>query len=167
MNQLLFTFVAQEYRAKRSPWHPNDSITNLIQQLKNNGPHLVTGDLGKTYYETDPTLRGEILGRPVFGWAPNAARIEGLMHHCVVIIGAQITTNGKELIFFLDPEDGSSPHDITTQKVYVTSYQRFKSCLTALSGDSGTCADGTPIFDPKNERENNYAMYLPSTPAKP
>jgi hypothetical protein len=152
--------------AKKSTWHPEQPIDNLMEQLKLHGPLLAAGKFGQLFYE-DPSFEtnDKIEGRPIFGWKPNAKRREGGLYnqHAVVIVAAQ-KINGKEYVYFIDPVDGSNPADLRTQKIYVQSYEKFRSFICANDVNLGETRmqDGKPVFaQPQKEGENPYAYYIP------
>lgn len=63
------------YGCKLSPWHPEQPIETLIEQLHLHGPHLINGKFGQVYYEDAPfELAQKIEERSIFGWKPSAKR---------------------------------------------------------------------------------------------
>jgi hypothetical protein len=156
-------FIAS-YRAlglQHSSWHPLRPIEALIEQLRLRGPHLVSGTLGRPYYQDPPfELPARMEGRPVFGWKENAQRLdrEGpLPFHVVVIVGAKII-DGKGRVYFIDPRDGSDPKDMTTQQIYVISYERLRSSIATLFGTQWKTDDGQYRFKEIKAGMNDYAL---------
>ncbi|MEI6243014.1 MAG: hypothetical protein WCP39_06390 [Chlamydiota bacterium] len=160
-SNLVFTASYTAYGCKLSPWHPEKPIDVLIEQLQLHGPHFVEGRLGSSFYEENPfQLSQKIEGRPVFGWKPNAKRIneDSLEFHVVVIVGAKVD-NEKKFVYFIDPQDGSDPSNITTQKIYIISYERFRSSICNLFGMQLKTLDGKIAFEDVGKETNNYALY--------
>ena len=158
VNNLTFLISFQMYGAKKSSWHPEQPIDSLIEQLKLHGPHLVRGTIGQFYYEDAPfELKEKREGKTIFGWKPNAKRIneDNSTIHAVVIIGAD-----EKCVFFLDPLDGSDPQDPQTQKIYVTSYERLRKTIHDLSALRITTKEGVPIFVEDLKENNNYALHM-------
>lgn len=154
---------ALAYGCQQSSWNPGQPIESLVNTLKDHGPHMVTGKLGQAYYKKNPTLsKNKIEGRHLYFWPPNSEKEDHEVGHTVVIIGAKkiyTETGSQELVYFLDPEDGSKPNDVGTQKVYATSYKNLCNSLHDLdTRPFNWTADGRVIH---NDEENNYAFYLP------
>ncbi len=160
--QTVFYLMRSAYGCVQSSWHPEQGIEHLIEQLKAHGPHFMGGQIGRSYYEDAPSvLPQSIEGRPILYWKVNAKRIESYRLHAVVVVGAQINKQGQQLVYFLDPLDGSDPQDITTQKVYVMSYKRLKEAIVSLDGyRSKNPVDGSPIFLEQKLDENSYALHM-------
>lgn len=154
-----FLASAQKYGARKSSWHPAQSIQKLIEQLQLHGPHLIKGNVGRAYYEDDPfELRQKIQGRSVFGWKPGAKRRDESGTHVVVIVGAD-----EKRVYYVDPMDGSDPEDIEAQIIYTISYERLQMSICNLIGiEVLNRKQNQPAFEPQLEEENNYALYLDS-----
>ncbi len=157
---MVFMTSIKLYDCKPSPWHPEQPLKSLVEQLKNHGPHVLTGKFGQMYYKEHPfQLDQKIEGRPLFGWKPDSKRKELLDHHLIVIVGAKIDKE-KQHVYFLDPLDSSDPKDITTQKIYVMSFDRLKLSIADLSGIQRRTLDGEVVFDPMEKGINNYALHM-------
>ena len=155
-DQDLMLFIAAQYGLLQSAWHPMHPITSLMEQLNLHGPHVVFGRFGSPFYKDKPIQLSEQLeGRPVFCWPPGAERVVNLETHAITIVGARSDT-GK--VYYTDPNDGSDPADIATQKIYVMSYEEFISNLTCLNGMPVITSTGGLHFLPAAER-NPYALY--------
>jgi hypothetical protein len=143
-NFLPYTVIAQAYQLQRSAWHPAALITSLMEELRQHGPHVVSGHFGQLHYQALPfRLSQEVEGRPVFGWKPDAPRKERSDCHAVTLVGARSDTGH---IYFIDPLDGSDPADLQTQKIYVMSYAKFRLSLVDLFGNQGRTAAGEAVF---------------------
>lgn len=159
-DSLIFIVQRYFYRIQISPWHPEQPIECLIQEMQLHGPHLVRGHIGQLYYEEPPfQLNNCIEERPIFGWKSNAKRKEMLSYHVVVLVGAKVTDDTKGYVYFIDPLDGSDP-DPKTQKVYMISYERLKSIIAPLDGFRMQTKEGAPTFLQQQEGGNNYAGYI-------
>ena len=120
------------YKLKLSAWHPTHPITSLMDQISMHGPLVVCGYFGRPYYKDDPfELSAKVEGQSVFGWQPGSIRIVLQSSHAIVLVGAR---NDMDHVYFIDPNDGSDPANIQTQKIYVMSYKRLTSSMTDLFG---------------------------------
>jgi hypothetical protein len=127
----LYVRVAKEvYGLEISSWNPEQPITALIKELQLHGPHLVLATLGKPIYITSPIpLKDKIEGRTIFGWTPNAARLEGSGSHTIVVVGAEVVNN-RGYVYFVDPDTVSS--DRNSQEIFKVSYERLLSSINDL-----------------------------------
>ena len=133
----------------------------MIEQLRSHGPHLVVGKIGRGYYE-NRLVPYKLDGRSVFKLIPNDSRKQALQEgtHAVVIVGA-FDIKGLQQVSFLDPNDGSDPSDVSTQKIYLISYEELKkSIFIILGGEPQFKEDGTPIFTENRKEDNDYAIYM-------
>lgn len=156
MCDVLFNFcLCERYSLAPAGWHPNQMIESLFQDVKEHGPLLVFGYHGRGYYDCPPfQLADAIAGRPIFGWKPNTSRTnEDEKHHAVVVVGVNLD---KKCVYFLDPRDSSGPNE-KDQKVYVVSYERFKSASGNILGIQKTDKEGKVVHQPKM----SYAYYSP------
>ena len=138
LSTLAIRVIAQNcYHLKESSWHPMHTVESLIDALHDKGPLFVSGWFGRSFYKNDPVPTSEkIHGKTILCW-PAATAIPDTTpkpSHSVVIIGA--TTKGSRggVIFFVDPQDGSSPSDPDKQKIYAISYQRLIENIHDLFG---------------------------------
>jgi hypothetical protein len=146
---------------RRSRWHPSQSINVLRHNLRLYGPHLIGAKIGKQFYVDPPfKLVAQIAGTDVYGWTPNAKRVDPSqtadINHMVVVVGADL-----DRVYYVDPLDGSDPKFGPYAKIYVTSYRRLQEMIGNLSGMR--CAvsktKGPQFAQPWVEGENNYAMH--------
>lgn len=156
---MTFLVSAEAYGCKYSFWHPNHQIDGLIEQLNLSGPHLVIGEIGKSYYVDPPSpFRKKMEGRSVFYWKPGSSRAKDQGYHAVVIVGAE---KDKRRVYFMDPRDGSTPNDLNSQKIYAISYERLRTSIVSLERIKGKIkADGMPAFLPMQPKTNHYALYI-------
>lgn len=161
LKNTIFALNYQLYGAKKSSWHPSQPFEKFVAELKQHGCHFVVGRYGHSYYKKEPFKWGELEGRSVFGWKPDAERKDDNsgISHTIVIVGATYI-NGKELIFFVDPKDGSDPKDIKTQKIYVMSYNRLKETIADLFCLEYKDENDKVTFKEPSEGENNYALHM-------
>lgn len=121
----------QRMHIKESDWTPGQTIDQLIDELRKNGPHVVIGTFGATYYSELPhECLDEHMQYPIFGWNP-AARIgdEDIeTSHAVILVGAD---QAKKRVYFIDPHDESNPKNQIARKVYTMSYARL--CKSACN----------------------------------
>jgi hypothetical protein len=145
---------------RRSSWHPEQPVEALINELQLHHQLFVNGNIGKTYYMEPAIVAEKIQGRTVFGWKPNALRNDSIgFTHAVVLIGAKVEDK-KGYVYFVDPQDGSSPKDPTVRKVYKTSYERLKSTISNLWNQQQRDSTGKPVFQPVEDGVGNYAMFI-------
>jgi hypothetical protein len=171
-NQMLYKrtiahrLLSEQLGFMKSSWHPESPIKDLIEEIGQRGPLLITGFFGRrsgqntlvrlTNRKSKPVF---IEGRPLFHWKQNhSIEAESNNGHIVVVIGATIENN-KGYVYYLDPVDGSNANDPSTQKVYVTSYQKLISTITNIDGAIPDSA--TITYAKKQDGPNNYACYLP------
>lgn len=120
------------YKFHTSSWTPEQPITELIRQLQLHGQHLFFATLGTSFYAASPLrLKDSIEGRPVFGWSPNAPRLEQHAAHTIVVVGAELIGE-RGYVYFVDPNDATKAGQLETQKIYKVSYERFLSCVHDL-----------------------------------
>jgi hypothetical protein len=158
---VLRVVVERAFKLQRSEWHPSHPITSLMEQLRQHGPHVVCGKLGKLYYEADPIrLSGNVAGRPLFGWQPGTGMKPEGNTHAVVVVGAK---SDQELVYFIDPMDGSDPADPQTQKIYVMSYKAFRNRLCDLFSNMLFKEDAaTGLREPVFIQGNPFALHAPA-----
>jgi len=158
LQNVVFEFSRITYGAKKSSWHPDQPLENLIEQLNRHGPHYVAGKFGQMYYEDPPSeLPTKVEGRSILRWKPNTKRVEGVSLHAVIIVGAD---SKKKHVYYIDPIDGSHPNDITSQKIYVMSYERVRASIADLTGAQRKDETGKYFFLPIQDEENNYALHM-------
>lgn len=157
--------VYQAYGCKRSTWHPKQPIEMLMEQLELNGPHLVAGLFGKHCYTKPATLKisasspagkSNYSGRNIHAWnagerLPIEASATQTEHssgqkkfldlHAVVVVGAEITSSGSQLVYYQDPRDGAKKGDPTSQKIYAISYKTFTTHLANIVASQLTSLD--------------------------
>lgn len=154
----------EQYKLKKSSWHPSLPISSLMQQLREKGPHVVSGLIGQPYYIDKPHKVEEIQGKPIFGWKPGSKTQSCSETHCVTIIGARKKGN-NERVYFIDPWDGSNPQKPEQQKIYTMSYKNFVGKTVTWDsrqyreqiGGEQTGEIGTDDFNASGE--NNYGVH--------
>ena len=138
-----------KFGAKYSSWNPIQPITELINQLKSNGPHLIRGPFGRSYYEEDPQVTSTIIeGKSLHFWKKGSARKNlQWLPNSIVIVGAD---EKLQHVYYLDTKDDS-------QKLYVISYENLTNNIQTL----------TPFLGPSNleffsdEKDaNQYAFHM-------
>lgn len=154
-NVRVFLISRECYDLEISPWHPDQPLEQLLEALRKYGPHVVFGRFGSHFYDGKPYQLNEMIAkRPVLGWRPGTPRInENDDHHAVVLVGANLD---EKRIYFIDPNDASNP-DAASQKVYVLSYEKFKSFLFNLRAQKIEI-NHKPLHLPRDD----YALVNPS-----
>ncbi|MCE5318159.1 MAG: hypothetical protein LLG04_12470 [Parachlamydia sp.] len=138
-----------------STWHPGQSLNELFQELKKHGPLMFYGRHGQGFY-LNPSfeLTTAIAGRTIFGWKPNTPKDNEREYHSVVVVGVNLDT---KVVYFVDPRDSSGPQP-KDQKVYVTSYDKFKASLVDISGREGYDDQGNRV----HPATDSFAYYHPT-----
>lgn len=95
----------------------------LVQQIRDFGPHVVSGYFGSPYYSSKAKVVGKIEDKLVFGWdEQDHVDVENLtIQHCVVLVGAQQIDDNR-FVYFLDPAIKSDPKAPLTQKIHRMGY---------------------------------------------
>lgn len=155
--------IASLYGLKFSSWRPSEPISKLIEELKAKGPLLANGYFGNDFYKGDgPDLKESVAinGVVPWGWSPAQALplIEARTGHAVVICGAQIMEDGREFVYFKDPNFTSVPLHLRQPRFYfelfVISYQKFKThILLSQVSDALDYAIGV--------KPSEYLLYSP------
>jgi hypothetical protein len=130
-SKFLSSVLLQVYGFKAAKWNPDKSIDEFIDTLKTHGPLLMTGTLGTPFHEKPPEKTREVGGRNIYGWREEDAemlwtKLGRPVSHFVVVIGAEKEGSTEGSIYFVDPNDGSSPNNPELQRIYVTSYRNFQ-----------------------------------------
>lgn len=162
VDSLFHEAAAEAYGFKKSPWTPYQPIENLIESLKNHGPHCVPGFHGNSWYRNPPTVQQTIEGRSIYGWNPidrlpeSSESIVGSntrSSHTIIIIGADIASKEGGTVYFIDPSDGSSVKDPDQQKIYAISYKSLTS--------HHDCFNIATIRAEHYQPSAGYALYYP------
>lgn len=122
----LIDFILYEQQHKAydicvSSWNPEQSFNCLLDEIEKNGPHIFY----LKSWELKQSAKTFLFSYSGF----NIYNVEQLKTiekggHCVVVIGGEITQDGKEFIYFIDPND-----EYSYQKkppVYKFSFDKFK-----------------------------------------
>jgi hypothetical protein len=134
LRNLLWIEAARQYGLVQATWTPLQGCDALYTSLKQHGPHLFVGELGRLQYLNAPQeIPSAKLGNcPVLGWPPHSPKkTSEHSAHAILVIGVN---KERQLIYYLDPEDPSDPAQGPTQIIYVTSYNTFSSRLFPLHG---------------------------------
>lgn len=156
-------FVAQDNGLKLSKWKPSQPFQSLIDELRNNGPLYVGGWLGSTYYNVLPSPKptASIDGIIPFGWTSKDAIPLKQMNttgHKIVICGAQLTADGREFVYFKDPNYPSVP--LHLRNPGVTYYDLFVMRYDTLKKGVSTTNGITPLAPVLFKQDNDtYAWY--------
>lgn len=149
---------------KETQWNPKQSIEVLIDNLKIHGPLLMSGAVGKIFYEKPPEKVNKVAGRNIYGWKKGDLKktLHSFGHrisHVVVVIGAEKGGPREGFIYFVDPNDGSEPRNPEMQRIYVTSYQNFKEKVEKIAKFPCTRQSGCQL---SSFSMDAYAYYRPS-----
>lgn len=106
-----------------SSWSTNDSLSNLIDELKKYGPMLATGSFGQNYHSSKPCeLPNRIKEHTIWKWKTKDFQPDTIQSHMVVLVGAD-TRNGKQYIYYINPNDASPSEEL--RKMYRLSFKQF------------------------------------------
>lgn len=115
-----------------SPWHPDDGIQALIDNLRQYGACYVTEDFGLPYYHEPPHQLQEQFGkRPIFGWNKNQYH-ELKSGHAILIVGGKRIGN-QGYVYFLDPNVNNLTNG-KDAKLFKMSYERLLTSICNLKG---------------------------------
>lgn len=139
--------VADMHGFSKTHWNPSVhiDIEVLIEQLTQYGPLVVLGSFGQMHYINPPTeakqtIEDRIQGckRKIFYWPKNSpCKEENSPMVAMIIIGAKTETikgEKTELVYYIDPEDGSDPAQIENQKIYMMSYRNLRENIANWRG---------------------------------
>lgn len=127
-------FSAKLYGLKTSTWSPSKGILALIKELKEKGPLMVLGDIGKDYYTKPPLkMKRKIFTRNIYYWPAGSERQAFMSGHAVLLVGAK-KVQDKAFVYFIDPSDPSDPRNRDKQKIYVISFTNLTSHIDSLNG---------------------------------
>ena len=93
---------------------------DLFKKLKESGPMLATGNFGPETYASEPVPYKSSLSSNIHMWTKGAPRKEGKQEYEVILMGAS-----QELVYY-------KMHPSTEDKIYVTSFTRFKENANQL-----------------------------------
>jgi hypothetical protein len=113
-------------------WRPSQDFDLLVRCLKIGGPMVIAATLGPSYYSTPPThVFAQIAKHQIYGWAHAPDVSWGKSGHVLVLVGAGLI-EGKECVFYLDPNDASLPDK--PRKVYSVDYSVFIKVACSING---------------------------------
>jgi hypothetical protein len=87
--------------------------------------------------------------REIFGWKAkdritDLSDSDTIAHSCV-LVGAEKWENGNEMVYYIDPSDGSDPKDPTQQRIYTMSYKRLTDYPSICAEVGGTFTKTTRL----------------------
>ncbi len=118
------SLLVKGYGLQISSWYPNQSIEDLMQELKRCGPLCVQGAFGAPQYQKEATNLGwKIGGRDVYGWMGTSPKYPPMAHMITIIGGEEFADCGW--VYFIDPNDESDPAHPEKQRVYEMTYKEL------------------------------------------
>jgi hypothetical protein len=119
---------ALNYDLRISSWHPTQPITDLIKELKENGPLVMNGYFGASQYSCPPRqLVKKIEGREIYYWKKeDRLPSTEIFTHTILVVGAEVI-NGKGYAYYIDPNDESDPAHPEKERILVISYETLTS----------------------------------------
>jgi hypothetical protein len=128
---------ADFYRLGRSSWNPLQGIDKLLAELKEKGPLMVGGNLGRSSYAPSVslcTMTKQISGRDIYYWEKGTEHQKLTTSRTILLVGAKKTQN-RAFVYFIDPQDPSDPLDRSKQKIYMISYENLTSIICSVYGE--------------------------------
>jgi hypothetical protein len=118
--------ITSAYQFEPISWKAlNSNIDDFIEELKTHGPLVMMGAFGKNQYAESPTIDVSIQDRVALAWnkeaKPAKETIGKVLAHVVVVVGAK-KFKKSNLVFFKDPDDGSSQ---TKDPLYAMSFRKL------------------------------------------
>ena len=119
---------AMNYMLEISSWHPRQPITDLIKELKENGPLAVSGYYGALQYNGPPKkLARKIHGRELYCWSKEDRQSGAdILAHTILLVGAEVI-KGKGFAYYIDPNDESDPDHPEKERIFAVSYDTLTS----------------------------------------
>lgn len=124
---------------KQSNWHPKDGIDGLINLIRERGPLMASGFIGKHYYDESSIVDLKVGKIHARGFKPNSAKIsKDSDAHVILIIG--VTKCGYEksksdLVYYIDPKIPQKANRPLV--VFTVSYTTFVKRLIESHGVRG------------------------------
>jgi len=154
LDYFAFRVSAEAYQLEKSQWNPHRPIEILIAELKERGPLVVGGKFGENAYQDGALINTNvtIAGRDIYGFRVGTHLKERCTFlHTITIIGAEVAeTKGdpyyRGYVYYVDPDDGSDPKDLSKQRIFKISYQSLVDNVNDLCGERT-----------QHESENGYA----------
>ncbi|RDI45179.1 hypothetical protein [Aquicella lusitana] len=131
---------------ENAAWHPRDGFNKLKESLRNHGAHAFMGKFGAWCHneKPQPFMSETTQNRHVFYFRKNTYMGDYIpFTHCVIVDQLKIV-NGKEMVFFRDPNSRSAPNK--PEKIFMLSFENFVSRLTDWQGNRfilNCCPDET------------------------
>jgi hypothetical protein len=117
---------------KPSDLSPHQTADELSALLVKEGPIIVCGYFGRSYYTQSPILLDQTFnGYELYSWPHFAKQTPSPYSHAIILVGVCMH-EGSEQVYFLDPND-DSPAD-EPRKLYTQSLDTFHSHLLTLMG---------------------------------
>jgi hypothetical protein len=102
---------------ERATWNPSQNIENLIECVNKAGPMIVKGMLGIHFFGSRATISEKIESHIIYQFNEET-HITRAISHEIVIVGAKILDDGRNIVYFKDPKDGG-------KDTYAISYELF------------------------------------------
>lgn len=119
----------------------SQKIQTLMEELKENGPHVALGKFGPHCYEEAPfKLKNTFCKREIYGWKAGQERKEYSKSRTVFVLGARIIEEKEVVYFTLCDDITQDTHGFvrrhvsskTDTKIYVVSHDTFRNYITDL-----------------------------------
>ena len=135
LHNIILAKFRDAYGMKYSSWHPADSFSQLMDELKLHGPLYTQGHFHPEYYTAPSEHRGVTFGgKEVYQYPQGSVKSQILAaepKHGIVIVGAKKgeTKDSKDLVFYIDPSE-------RIQRLHVMSYKLLQEKVFNARADS-------------------------------
>lgn len=156
---LIKQVLAPVMHLKKSSWHPHDDFAGLQDSLKRDGAHFFVGKFGSWCYtqKPKPVTAETTLKRRVFSF-DKASYVgdSSSFTHGIIVDQAKVV-NGKQMIFFRDPQYQSSSGK--PEIVFMLTYASFLRYLTDMQGyRANVCSSKMTFGMVSTEPEHLYEV---------
>ncbi len=156
--------IAKLYELKISSWTPFQTINDLIKELKEKGPLVISGTFHVSAYTAPYSqYRKKVSQHTILAWPPGTKIENSFIHHVVTLIGAK---KDQKLVYYVDPNDPSDPAAPQKKPIYAIPYQELQEgivnltnispndCATSPSGYAWASKSFHPIVAQKKNSPN-------------
>ncbi|WP_131783842.1 hypothetical protein [Legionella gresilensis] len=131
---LIQKILAPLFNLQQTDWHPSKGIDALRDSLNQKGAHFFMGKYGAWCYNKPPKEYKDLCTstRKVLYFDKDSYQADEAMFTHGIIVDQIKNINGKNMIFYRDPNYPSSPDK--KEKVFMLSYETFVKRLTDFRG---------------------------------
>lgn len=150
MKQIHDEMILDAYGFTPSEFSPESGIDSLLKSLRKEGALILSGHLGRPFYEGKPAKSKTQLGEHnLYYYKRESYRVcDPDIGHTILVIGAKkivTPTKNLEYVYYLDPQDGDFENQ-KNRKVYMMSYERLASSIANIDNHPGASSPGPFAF---------------------